>query len=114
MTYTFANIGFIEEKEEELQLNAADYEEYKYDYNEEIGFGSVESLENDPPNMYSYRLAEKGIVYVRENILENITDKQKEYLIKFKKKINTLSLDSILSYVYNKYPDAAENSLIKS
>ena len=110
----FVNIGFIEEKEEELQLNAADYEEYKYDYNEELGFGSVESLENDPPNMYSYRLAEKGIVYVRENILENITDKQKEYLIKFKKKINTLSLDSILSYVYNKYPDAAENSLIKS
>jgi DNA primase catalytic subunit len=69
---------------------------------------------NEPPNLYSYRLAEKGIKYVEENILENISEQQKEYLRKFKRKINTLSLDSILSYVYNKYPNAAENSLIRS
>jgi len=110
----FVNIDFVIEKVEKIQQTTADYEESEYNYNEEIGFGSVKSMENDPPNLYSYRLAEKGIEFVEENILENISKQQKEYLIKFKRKINTLSLDSILSYVYNKYPDAAENSLIRA
>ena len=110
----FVNIDFVIEKVEEIQQTTADYEESEYNYNEEIGFGNVKSMENDPPNLYSYRLSEKGIEFVEENILENISKQQKEYLTKFKRKINTLSLDSILSYVYNKYPNAAENSLIRS
>ncbi|MFW6311372.1 MAG: hypothetical protein ACOC1K_03965 [Nanoarchaeota archaeon] len=110
----FVNIGFVEEDEEKYELTEADYEESKYDYNEEIGLGEVESLENDPPNIYSYKLTQKGINYVENNIVTSINEKQKKYLIQFKRKINSLSLDSILSYVYNKYPDAAENSLIKS
>lgn len=105
-SYYYLNPGFISPQEiiAEIEMRS----------NEEMGFGSVDSMENDPPNLYSYRLAEKGIKYVEENILENISKQQREYLRKFKRKINTLSLDSILSYVYNKYPNAAENSLIRS
>ena len=47
------------------------------------------------------------------HILRYGTARQKDILAKFKRQINTISLDTLLDYVYNTYPDTAENSLIR-
>jgi len=116
----FINIEFIKEDEIDIELNNVklneeDYDEYKHNISEEIGYGEIdeETIENEA-TLYSYELTEKGCRYVINNILNNITSDQKELLIRFKQKVNTLSLDSLISYVYNKYPEDAEKSKIRA
>jgi len=116
----FINIGFIKEAEVDIELdntklNEEDYYEYKYNISEEIGFGEIdeETVEKEA-SLYSYNLKEKGSKYVKDNIINNITDEQRDKLIRFKKKVNSLSLDSLISYVYNKYPEDTEKSKIRN
>jgi len=116
----FINIEFIKEDEIDIELNNVklneeDYDEYKHNISEEIGYGEIDEEAIDrEATLYSYKLTEKGCKYVENNILNNITSDQKKLLIRFKKKINSLTLDSLISYVYNKYPEFAENSKIKA
>ncbi|WP_308149414.1 hypothetical protein [Spiroplasma sp. AdecLV25b] len=62
--------------------------------------------------MYEYRIAQNGINYVEQKILpleSNVID----LLTRFKQKITTLTIKQILYYVYNKYPNYINKSLIK-
>ena len=116
----FINIGFIKEAEVDIELdntklNEEDYYEYKYNISEEVGFGEIdEETVEEEASLYSYNLKEKGSKYVKDNIINNITDEQRDKLIRFKKKVNSLSLDSLISYVYNKYPEDTEKSKIRN
>ena len=62
---------------------------------------------------YKYQILNTGISFVESELLPNLTSEQIEVLEKFKSKINTLSPKQILKYVYTKYPEYAEKSLIK-
>ncbi len=68
-----------------------------------------------PQNKYeiSYKLTEKGISYVEEKIWNQLTDNQKSVIIRLKTQVNNMLLDDLLSYVYRKYPEYAEESKIK-
>ena len=116
----FINIEFIKEDEIDIELNNVklneeDYDEYKHNISEEIGYGEIDEEAIDrEATLYSYKLTEKGCKYVENNILNNITSDQKKLLIRFKKKINSLTLDSLISYVYNKYPEDTKKSKIRN
>lgn len=71
------------------------------------------SLNNDG-KYYKYQLLSTGEKYVLEKIKPCITQEQETILSSFKKKITSLSPKQILKYVYTKYPEYAENSLIKN
>lgn len=60
-----------------------------------------------------YEIENLGIDFVEQKILPNVTPEQKEILEMFKSKITSLSPKQILKYVYTKYPEFTENSLIK-
>lgn len=60
-----------------------------------------------------YEIKSLGIDFVEQKILPNVTPEQKEILEMFKSKITSLSPKQILKYVYTKYPEFTENSLIK-
>lgn len=60
-----------------------------------------------------YEIERLGIDFVEQKILPNVTKEQKEILEMFKSKITSLSPKQILKYVYTKYPEFTENSLIK-
>lgn len=115
----FNAIGFIKEKVLNQQMSKLEVEEYCYDKYDDISYDNLtdENMEkvckDNSPLETAYSLTDKGIDYVKENILNNFTDEQIKLLIKFKSKINALSLDAILEYVYNKYPESAEKSIIK-
>ena len=60
-----------------------------------------------------YSLLKRGKEYVESEIAPQLTDVQRSLLEQFKERITRTSIKSILRYVYTKYPDMTENSLIK-
>ncbi|MCF8002204.1 MAG: hypothetical protein K9K76_10155 [Halanaerobiales bacterium] len=110
----FKMINFIEEKSTDIKMEEAEVDEHINEINEDIGYGENVGIYEVPiTNEVSYRLTKKGLDYVENKIIDKINEGQKEFLIEFKKKINSLSLNTILDYVYNKYPDQAKESKIK-
>lgn len=67
-----------------------------------LSFGEVE-----------YRIKEKGRKYTKEKLIIFLDNNQIKALTKLKTSFNKSSLDQILKYVYTKYPDMAEDSLIR-
>ena len=63
---------------------------------------------------YSFSLSELGKKFVEEKkLFENLSDNQKEIIKQLKSKFNQSSLNEILKYVYEKYPDFTTESIIK-
>jgi len=110
----FVMLGFINEEQTENEMQEVEAEEYSNDIEEDRVFSDESYMcEDEMPKEYRYSLTKKGIEYTQKNIMERFTDDQRNILIRFKKKINSLTLDQILSYVYNKYSEDAANSKIK-
>ena len=68
---------------------------------------------NTDGKYYKYQILNTGISFVESELMPNLTTEQIDILEKFKTKINTLSPKQILKYVYTKYPEYTEKSLIK-
>ena len=60
-----------------------------------------------------YELLSRGESYVKSKILNSLTQDQFEILSSFKTRIVQTPIKAILRYVYTKYPNMIENSLIK-
>ena len=69
---------------------------------------------NEEKRYYKYQMLDLGADYVSKKICPELTAEQLAMLLKFKKKITSLSPKQILRYVYTKYPDFTSNSLIKN
>lgn len=106
----FQSIGFISAEETNIPLSNADQVEY------ENVFDSIDEEDNteDYHDSFelSYKLSSNGMKYVQEQLWNRFTTVQKEKLKMFKKQINLISLDALLRYIYNTYPDDARKSLI--
>jgi hypothetical protein len=110
----FITIGYISEEISNKKITENEIDEYTGDIT--IDYYVPESNEISSSNMPHesiYKLTEKGINYVEKNILSKYTHEQKQLLSTFKAKANELSLDELLNYVYNKYPEMAEKSLVR-
>lgn len=108
----FKGIKFIQVsniKAEEEMAEVDDLEEAPFT-DEMSNYGY--SLNNDG-KYYKYQILSTGERFVNERILPDITPEQIRILSDFKKKITSLTPKQILKYVYLKYPEYAENSLIK-
>ena len=60
-----------------------------------------------------YSLMDRGKNFVAQSLLEVFSADQIKLLEQFKRKIVRTTARDILRYVYTKYPDSAENSIIK-
>ena len=103
----FINILNINANEDMSEVD--DYEESLY-INEMHNDGY--SLNTDG-KYYKYTLLTTGEKYVCSEILPWVSEEHQALLSTFKEKITSLSPKQILRYVYTKYPDYAEKSLIK-
>ncbi len=108
----FKGIGFITSKpyEKNNELPIADEEELDKWEKEFLD----EPLTPDLYEPQSFYLTNTGKGYVESYLLSRLTENQKNTLSSFKKKINSLSLFSILSYVYKKYSKTEEDWTKKS
>lgn len=122
----FVTIGFINEEIErgyilhkaELEDNIYDKEMEKYEeYMGEKSDCEALELENTEECVQEskYSLSEKGIKYVKEKLIDSnkFTEMQLDLLMRFKSKINSLTLKQLLTYVYKNYEDMTVNSKIK-
>lgn len=108
--YLFRNIGFL--GMEERQLNNLDEVDLADDV---LGLDEEDKLQSvdGPQTIERYFLMEQGKKFVQDELLPHLNSDQVETLILFKKRINQMRLQDLLSYVYRKYPEYAVNSLIK-
>ena len=104
----FISIGFIMEVDTDIPIK---YNENDDSYTEEDDDSNKEDKDNDSFEK-SYFLSKMGEKYVSENIWPFYSNNQINTLMTFKQKINSISLDSLLRYVYNTYPNMAAKSTI--
>lgn len=107
----FINVRYIEyESTDEAKTEGeAEAEEFVY-WEEDI---IIDEDITDMIQIEEFYLTEIGKRYVREKMLPILSQNQLEALEKFKSTLNGISLQKILKYVYNKYPDDSAKSKIK-
>ena len=106
----FIGIGFIDQEiVNSPDISLADSAEINK-IKDEI---EAESFEDDEYSQKKYTLTPIGKGYVEEKIWNKFSTDQKNILKKFKYKINSISLFTLIRYVYNKYEKWTENSTIK-
>lgn len=109
----FQSIGMIEAKETAIPLSPADKVESEEGFDLDIedewqdaAFDADEKFELE------YCLSSNAIKYVEEKVWASFSDVQKGKLRAFKAQIVKISLDALLRYVYNKYPEKTIKSKI--
>lgn len=107
----FMSIGFIETEETLIPISSAEKYEVTIDPDDDC-WDCVLFEEPDDNVELKYKLSEIGEKYVKERVWDTFSTPQKETISIFKSKINSISLDSLLNYVYNKYPESATKSRI--
>lgn len=105
------SIGFVEtgpaSDTSGLSEEAGEYRAFEIEG--EIANGAdVESYQPD-----SFRLSETGKAFVKERLYPELSPAQRDLLRSFKASLNGRPLRSILRYVYQRYPEMAEESEIR-
>lgn len=109
----FQSIGMIIAEKTNIPLSFADKVESDNVFDTGHDVWDDACFEDDIEHYeLSYSLSDGGKNYVENNIWNSFTSTQKEKLKAFKAQINKISLDALLRYVYNKYPEDAKNSKI--
>ena len=107
----FLSIGLIDKEETSIPISTAEKGEYEYSLDDGLTYEDTDNTKIENYEL-KYFLSDNGIKYVEDNVWGLFTEKQKKQLIDFKRKINTISLDSLLNYVYNKYEKYTTKSVI--
>ena len=108
----FESIGMIAVEETTIPLSAADRIECDGFFDEDNEWSSASFDDEDGQFELSYALTQSGMQYVEDRVWPLFTDAQIEKLVAFKAQINRISLDYLLRYVYQQYPEEAKKSII--
>lgn len=103
--------GFIELNNIESDNFNVSYSEANH-YSDLTGISIGQNFDRETFVEQEILLTEKGISFTQE-LFSQLSDSQKVFLQQFKKKFNSTPLKAILRYVYQAYPDASTNSIIK-
>lgn len=108
----FKSINFIEVEDmySDEELSCAD-NMIENEFVDECYEGDIElKIEN---NYWIYKIADKGSGFVESELLPNIKEEHRILLEQFKRKITDMPIRKLLYYVYTKYPEYTDKSLIK-
>ncbi len=112
----FIGIGYIVTTETAIPMSRAEKKvQFELDMEDDDIWGDFDDEEIEQSEVFQLRycLSDIGVRYVEERIWNNFNINQKSTIMRFKKQINNMPLDDLLAYVYKKYPEFAEESLIK-
>lgn len=108
----FAGIGFVKVTDMNIEEEMSDVDDIvETEFIDECYQGDSElKTEN---NFWEYKITDVGKGFVEKELLIGLTDEQRGILEAFKRKITEMPIKQILYYVYAKYPEYTEKSLIK-
>lgn len=105
------NMGFVDVQGERVCLSDSEMEE------DELHYWGVKNDEEESTSRTKgdvFKLSERGVKFVEAMKPKwGITDKQKLLLDEFKGRCTKVSLQSLLTYVYQKYPETTSKSKIR-
>jgi len=107
----FINNGFIFSNSLTTEMTKSEFDEYG-SWIEDFLFDDEKSLLLNIPNEESFTLTPKGTSFIKK-YFSDLTEAQKNILIKFKSEINQGTLEAILRYTYVKHPKYTNKSNIK-
>lgn len=108
----FESIGMITVMPTNIPLSSADKVESGCVFDKTDLWLEAKFEEKKEEYESAYSLSLSGEKYVEEKIWPLFSQVQKEKLKQFKAQINKISLDALLRYVYNTYPEQTEKSII--
>lgn len=108
----FKSINFIkiEDISSEEELSSVD-NMIENEFVDECFEGDIE-LKTES-NYWLYRIADEGCGFVESELLPNIKKEHQSLLEQFKRKITNMPIKKLLHYVYTKYPEYTDKSLIR-
>ena len=107
----FLSIGLIDTEKTSIPISTAEKGEYEYSLDDGLTYEDSDNTETENYEL-KYFLSKNGVKYVKDKVWGLLSEKQTKQLVEFKRKINTISLDSLLRYVYNKYEKYTTKSVI--
>ncbi len=108
----FTGIGFVQTTDLYSQEEMSDLDDVvETEFIDEC-YKDGNELKNDN-NYWEYSIADRGVGFVENELLPGLTGEQLEVLQAFKRRITTMPIKQLLYYVYTKYPDYTDKSLIK-
>lgn len=108
----FKNIGFISIEDISSEEELAEVDNIVENEFDEECFESEDEIKTENKFMI-YTITNLGESYVEKEILPIVNDEQRSLLEQFKQKITDISTKQLLYYVYTKYPEFTDKSLIK-
>ena len=108
----FESIGMISVSPTNIPLSSADRIESSNVFDESDLWAEATFEEKVEEYESSYSLSDAGKNYVQDKVWILFSQVQKDKLKQFKAQINKISLDALLRYVYNTYPEETVNSII--
>jgi uncharacterized protein YwgA len=110
----FQGIGFIEANMTAIPLGNQDEIKIEDEIEDETEDETEDDNDGGMNGNYekSYTLSANGKRYVRDEVWKNFSDNQRKILKKFKRQINSVSLNTLLDYVYKNYPEKTGKSKI--
>ena len=108
----FESIGMILVSPTNIPLSSADRVESSNVFDESDLWAEATFDEKVEEYESLYSLSDAGKSYVQDKVWILFSQAQKDKLKQFKAQINKISLDALLRYVYNTYPEETVNSII--
>ncbi len=108
----FESIGMVVASETNIPISVADEVESGSAEESKDEWMDVSFDDNIKKYEMSYSLSVNGMGYVTEKIWDIYNSDQKSILREFKAQINKISLDALLRYVYQNYPEKTVKSKI--
>lgn len=108
----FESIGMISVSPTNIPLSSADRIERNNVFDESDIWADASFDEEVEEYESSYFLSDAGKNYVHDKVWILFSQVQKDKLKQFKAQINKISLDALLRYVYNTYPEETVNSIV--
>lgn len=110
----FQNINFIKVENLKASEEMGEVDDWEEPLSRDDFFEISDQYDQQVDGRYmEYSLGLSGKQYVESELINNVSIEQRQLLENFKTRITTTPIKNILRYVYLKYPEMTENSLIK-
>lgn len=104
--------GLVETSTVETKHSVETYDAFQIELDVVTDESSLESVKQETKKLTIYRLTDKGMK-VGKAIFDSLSEEEKHKLHEIKSRFNSMSLQRLLRYIYTKYPEETEKSVIK-